>query len=34
MRLAQPIVRPMLKRNFAGYCGTLKRVLEGASSGS
>jgi polyketide cyclase/dehydrase/lipid transport protein len=31
MRLAQPILRPVLKRNFAHYCATLKRVLETAS---
>jgi uncharacterized protein YndB with AHSA1/START domain len=28
MRLAQPILRLTLKRQFAGYCATLKQVLE------
>jgi hypothetical protein len=28
MRLAQPLLRVTLKRQFAGYCATLKRVLE------
>ena len=28
MRLAQPLLRLSLKRQFAGYCTTLKRVLE------
>lgn len=28
MRLAQPLVRRTLKRQFKGYCETLKRVLE------
>jgi uncharacterized protein YndB with AHSA1/START domain len=30
MRLAQPFIRLTLKRQFAGYCATLKRVLENA----
>jgi uncharacterized protein YndB with AHSA1/START domain len=29
-RLAQPLVRLTLKRQFAGYCTTLKQVLENA----
>ncbi|HEX5853947.1 MAG TPA: SRPBCC family protein [Solirubrobacteraceae bacterium] len=28
MRLGQPLLRLVLKRQFAGYCATLKRVLE------
>ena len=28
MRLAQPILHITLKRQFAGYCATLKQVLE------
>jgi uncharacterized protein YndB with AHSA1/START domain len=28
MRLAQPLLRRTLERQFAGYCATLKRVLE------
>jgi uncharacterized protein YndB with AHSA1/START domain len=28
MRLAQPVLRLTLKRQFADYCTTLKRVLE------
>lgn len=28
MRLAQPLLRLTLKRQFTGYCATLKRVLE------
>ncbi len=28
MRLAQPLLQLALKRQFAGYCATLKRVLE------
>ena len=32
MRLAQPILRRTLKRQFAGYCDTLKRILEDPSS--
>jgi hypothetical protein len=27
---AQPLLRLVLKRQFSGYCATLKRVLEGA----
>ena len=30
MRLAQPLLRLTLKRQFAGYCVTLKQVLENA----
>jgi uncharacterized protein YndB with AHSA1/START domain len=30
MRLAQPLLRLTLKRQFAGYCATLKQVLEHA----
>lgn len=30
MRLAQPLLRLTLKRQFAGYCATLKQVLENA----
>jgi uncharacterized protein YndB with AHSA1/START domain len=30
MRLAQPLIRLTLKRQFAGYCTTLKQVLENA----
>ena len=30
MRLAQPLLRVTLKRQFAGYCATLKAVLESA----
>jgi uncharacterized protein YndB with AHSA1/START domain len=30
MRLAQPLIRLTLKRQFAGYCATLKEVLENA----
>ena len=30
MRLAQPVLRLTLKRQFAGYCATLKQVLENA----
>ena len=29
MRLAQPLLRIALKRQFAAHCATLKRVLEG-----
>jgi len=29
-RLAQPLIRLTLKRQFAGYCATLKQVLENA----
>jgi len=28
LRLAQPLLRVTLRRQFAGYCATLKRVLE------
>jgi hypothetical protein len=28
MRLAQPLLRRTLKHQFAGYCETLKQVLE------
>jgi hypothetical protein len=28
MRLAQPLLQRTLKRQFAGYCRTLKEVLE------
>jgi uncharacterized protein YndB with AHSA1/START domain len=28
MRVAQPLIRFTLRREFAGYCATLKRVLE------
>jgi uncharacterized protein YndB with AHSA1/START domain len=31
MRLAQPFLRRSLKRQFARYCATLKRVLENAA---
>jgi hypothetical protein len=27
-RLAQPVIRLTLRRQFAGYCATLKQVLE------
>lgn len=30
MRFAQPLLRLSLKRQFAGYCATLKQVLEDA----
>ncbi len=30
MRLAQPLLQRMLKRQFAQQCATLKRVMEGA----
>jgi len=30
MRLAEPFLRLTLKRQFAGYCATLKQVLEAA----
>ena len=30
MRLAQPLLQRVLKRQFAGQCATLKRLLEGA----
>jgi uncharacterized protein YndB with AHSA1/START domain len=32
MRLAQPLIRITLKRQFAGYCTTLKNVLENSPS--
>jgi hypothetical protein len=28
MRITEPILRPMLKRQFRQHCTTLKRVLE------
>ena len=28
LRLAQPLLRLTLKRQFAGYCATLRRILE------
>jgi hypothetical protein len=28
VRLSEPFLRLMLKRQFAGYCATLKQVLE------
>ena len=31
MRLAEPLLRRTLKRQFTGYCENLKRVLEGGS---
>ena len=31
MRLAEPFLSVMLKRQFAGYCATLKQVLEAHS---
>ena len=34
MRLAQPLLRLTLKRQFAGYCATLKQVLEIAPPGT
>jgi hypothetical protein len=30
MRLAQPLLQRVLKRQFAGQCRTLKQVLEGS----
>jgi hypothetical protein len=33
MRLLEPLARPALRRQFAGYCATLKGVLEGAGVG-
>jgi uncharacterized protein YndB with AHSA1/START domain len=30
LRLAQPLLRRALRRQFAAHCATLKRVLEGA----
>ena len=32
MRLAQPLLRWSLKRQFAAYCDTLKRILENGSA--
>lgn len=32
MRLAQPLLRWTLKRQFVGYCDTLKHILENGSS--
>jgi uncharacterized protein YndB with AHSA1/START domain len=32
LRLAQPILRPMLKRTFAAHCSRLKQVLERGST--
>jgi uncharacterized protein YndB with AHSA1/START domain len=32
MRLAQPLLRRTLKRQFVGYCDALKRILENPSS--
>jgi uncharacterized protein YndB with AHSA1/START domain len=32
MRIAQPLLRPVLKRQFAGYCAKLKQLLETQSS--
>jgi hypothetical protein len=31
VRLAAPLVRAVLRRQFAGYCDNLKRVLESGS---
>jgi uncharacterized protein YndB with AHSA1/START domain len=33
MRLAQPLLRVALKRQFADHCATLKRVMEDQSPG-
>jgi uncharacterized protein YndB with AHSA1/START domain len=33
MRLAQPLLRVALRRQFAGHCATLKRVMEDQSPG-
>jgi uncharacterized protein YndB with AHSA1/START domain len=30
-RLAEPLLRFILQRNFRGFCATLKRVLEGTA---
>ena len=30
MRLAQPLVQRMLRRQFSAQCATLKQVMEGA----
>jgi uncharacterized protein YndB with AHSA1/START domain len=32
MRVAQPLLRPVLKRQFADYCAKLKQLLEAQSS--
>jgi uncharacterized protein YndB with AHSA1/START domain len=32
LRLAQPILRPLTKRNFARFCANLKAVLETATA--
>jgi uncharacterized protein YndB with AHSA1/START domain len=32
MRIAQPLLRVVLKRQFAGYCAKLKQLLEAQSS--
>jgi uncharacterized protein YndB with AHSA1/START domain len=34
MRLAEPLIRFILKRNFTGFCANLKRVLEDAAQSS
>jgi uncharacterized protein YndB with AHSA1/START domain len=34
MRLAEPFLKPFMKRNFGRYCANLKRVLEETPSGS
>jgi hypothetical protein len=31
MRVAQPLLRLTLKRQFAGYCAKLKQILENSS---
>jgi uncharacterized protein YndB with AHSA1/START domain len=31
LRLAAPVMRPVLRRQFAGYCDNLKRILENGS---
>lgn len=33
MRLAQPLLRVALRRQFASHCATLKRVMEDQSPG-
>jgi uncharacterized protein YndB with AHSA1/START domain len=33
MRLAQPLLRPTLRRQFAGFCATLKGILEATPTG-
>jgi len=30
VRVAQPILQPLLRRNFAGFCANLKALLENA----